>query len=375
MRKRQPRASALPGRIGMKRRLLRVTSVAAVLAVSLSGCIFLPSLAGLSSGPPAPPLPTATDPIPPTSEPPSIEPTPVDPTPTETPSPTQDSGTLGEVRDGNPLQSGSGVATDTPYDLVIPPSSGNPQVGSVPLGDVSNAREFSESEGSFITQTTGRLYMTWPGDRHGTCSGTVVNSDGGNIVLTAAHCLYSPIYREMAERVQFVPAESGNGAHAPYGTWEGDRWIVPSIFADTAYEEDGASYGEGWAYDYAWIRLHSSDSGANVQDFTGGQGISFTQEFDGAQFVGYPTNEPFDGSSQRVCSSTQMGFGDMHWPHLTMSCTISPGISGSGWVTAVDPDTGAGYVGAVFSTLVTDTVSGSMLGRNSYDLLQELHEL
>lgn len=351
---------------------MRVTAAAAAVSVSLSGCIFLPAIAHWSANPPVPTPPTVPS-APPTVEPPTFSPTP-EPTSTPSPSPTDEAQGIGELRDGNPLSSGSGLTGDTPLDLIIEPTEGSPTPGSVPNGNVSDARVFDDADGWFITQTTGRIYSTFSDDRVMTCSGTVVNTEEGNIVLTAAHCLYSAIYQEMAERVQFVPQEAGNGASAPHGTWEADRWVVPKIFADTATETDDGSSGDGWAFDYAWVRLHSSSSGRNVQEYTGGQGISFTQEFDGAQFVGYPTNPPFDGSDQRTCSSTQMGFGDMYWPHLTMDCTISPGISGSGWVTAIDPDSGAGYVGAVFSTLLPDRVSGAMIGADAYDLLLWLQD-
>lgn len=335
-------------------RQLRVGVIAIALSLALTGCIVLPP-------PPAPVVRT----------PEAISPPPPSPTPT-TPQVGVD---IGEVRDGNDLYSPSNVSADTPLDLVIEPSIGTPTPGSLPHGDTSDAPVFDDPDGWFIAQTTGRIYSSFPGGEVMTCTGTVINWETGNIVLTAAHCLYSAVEQVMAESVWFVPQESGGGASAPLGSWEAERWAVPKIFIDTATEVDRRSQGAGWAWDYGWVRLHASSSGANVQDYTGGQGVSFTQEFRGAQFVGYPSNPPFDGSSQRVCSTSRLGFGELYWPHLTMQCDISPGVSGSAWLTAIDPDTGAGYAGAVFSTLTESgetMVSGAMLGQSAYELLEWL---
>ena len=351
-------------------RTLRALTIAAAATLGLSGCVFVPALI---AGPPTPtPYPTPTFTQPEVTQ----TPTPTDPTeePTQTPStpPIEEDESLGELRDGNPLASDSGESPDTPLDITIPPSTGTPQVGPNPYGTVTDGTQFTPSDGDLIASTVGRLYIEFPGGRSMVCSGTVINSEYGNIVLTAAHCLYSAIDQEMSTRVQFIPQDANNGSSAPYGVWEADEWIVPQVFVDTAKESNNQSTGRGWAYDFGWIRLLPDGSGANVQDYTGGQGVSFTQEFDGALLVGYPSGAPFDGNSQRYCSSEQMGFGDMYWPHLTMQCSMTPGISGGGWLTAVDPSSGAGYVGAVYSTVLPESGSGSMLGSLAYDLLREI---
>lgn len=348
-------------------RAMRAVAIASVAALSLSGCVFVPAL--LTDRPvitaPPPPSPSGI-----------TTPTPTDPTqePTESPStpPSEESESLGELRDGNPNESTSGETADTPTDITIPPSTGTPALGPNQYGTVTDGAEFSPSDGELISSTVGRLYIEFPGGRSMVCSGTVINSEHGNMVVTAAHCLYSAIDQEMSTRVQFIPQDSNNGANAPYGVWEADEWIVPQVFVDTAKEADNQSTGRGWAYDFGWIRLLPDSSGANVQDYTGGQGVSFTQEFDGSLLVGYPSGTPFDGNSQRYCSSEQMGFGDMYWPHLTMRCSMTPGISGGGWLTGVDPATGAGYVGAVYSTVMPESGSGAMLGDLAYDLMKEL---
>ena len=204
---------------------------------------------------------------------------------------------LGELRDGNPLTSDSGEAADEPIDVTIPPSTGTAAPGPNQYGDVNDGQAFTPSDGELVASTVGRLYIEFPGGRTMVCSGTVVNSEYGNMVVTAAHCLYSAIDGEMSSRVQFVPADADNGNTAPYGLWEGDEWIVPQVFVDTAKEADNRSTGRGWAYDFGWVRLLPDGSGANVQDYTGGQGISFNQQYQGGLLVGYPSGPPFDGNS------------------------------------------------------------------------------
>lgn len=349
-------------------RKLRVLALATVTVTMLSGCVFVPAL--LKPYPSIDPV----DPPPSFSTPPSPTSTPTatpDTSPTQTEAPDT---SLGELRDGNPPESGSGETPDEPLDLLIPPSTGTPAPGPNQYGTVDDGAEFTPADGGLIATTVGRLYIEFPGGRTMVCSGTVVNSEYGNMVITAAHCLYSAIDGEMSTRVQFVPQDANNGASAPFGMWEADEWIVPQIFSDTAKESDNQSTGRGWAYDFGWVRLQPNAAGENVQDYTGGQGISFTQEYDGGLLVGYPSGDPFDGKSQRYCSTMQFGFGDMYWPHLTMDCSMTPGISGGGWLTAVDPATGAGYVGAVYSTVLPESGSGAMLGQLSYDLMKEIEQ-
>ncbi|MGO1515671.1 trypsin-like serine peptidase [Agrococcus casei] len=356
-------------------RSLRALAIATVAATALSGCVFVPALL---QGPPVQdpdqsPTQTGFTPPPTPTTTPSAEPTET-PTADPTTPPEQESVSLGELRDGNPLTSDSGEAADEPIDVTIPPSTGTAAPGPNQYGDVNDGQAFTPSDGELVASTVGRLYIEFPGGRTMVCSGTVVNSEYGNMVVTAAHCLYSAIDGEMSSRVQFVPADADNGNTAPYGLWEGDEWIVPQVFVDTAKEADNRSTGRGWAYDFGWVRLLPDGSGANVQDYTGGQGISFNQQYQGGLLVGYPSGPPFDGNSQRYCSQQHLGFGTMYWPHLTISCSMTPGISGGGWLTGVDPSTGAGYVGAVYSTVLPDSGSGAMLGSLAYDLMKEIEQ-
>lgn len=328
-------------------RALALAALAVATASLLPGCVFLPSLA-------VPQTTTAE----PSSTPESAESTP---------------DSLGELRAGHTTQSPSGTLPDLPLDLLIPPSTGTPEPLGLAFADESGAPEFDPASGPLMHETTGKLYIEYPDDLSASCTGTVVNSASGDVVLTAAHCIFNPEHRVMAERVRFVPGATGDSS--PHGMWEAVRWIVPQSFADTAQQIDDRSTGEGWAQDFAWVLLAEDDDGRSIAEVTGGQGLSFRQEFTGAAFVGYPTLEPFDGTAQRICSQESLGFGDMHWPHLTMDCNVTQGISGAAWLTAVDGTTGAGYIGAVFSTLLPDRVSGAMLGANAHSLLLEIQDL
>jgi V8-like Glu-specific endopeptidase len=74
--------------------------------------------------------------------------------------------------------------------------------------------------------TVGTLFFTTGTQQH-FCTASVVNSPAGNLVLTAAHCVYGSTY---ATNIEFVP-----GYHAgqqPYGAW-----AVQAITVATGWQQ------------------------------------------------------------------------------------------------------------------------------------------
>ncbi len=66
-----------------------------------------------------------------------------------------------------------------------------------------------------------------------TCSGAFV---GPNAVLTAGHCLWSPVTRAWAMHVRVVPAK--DGAIEPFGSQFATDWWVPDAFIDADGDSD-----------------------------------------------------------------------------------------------------------------------------------------
>lgn len=262
---------------------------------------------------------------------------------------------------------------DTPIGALVPPSNGieigeeGRGLGDEPVGVPYEPTGVGEG-------ATGRLYMSFDDDTHSVCSGTVVNSDVGNVVATAAHCVWDTEGKRQARNTIFIPADSGQGTDRPYGTWSAVEVIYSPLFAEGA-EADPVISGEGWSYDFALLIMEENEQGQNIQEVTGAMGIAFGVPNQTLVSTGYPTREPYDGSGRFYCATTayERGyFGGYYW-----RCDMTPGVSGGGVFAYYDGDTDAGYLVAV-NSLVTGDADGnvthaesSALGQVAYDLYTE----
>lgn len=348
-------------------RLLLGTALALVVTAAAAGCVPLPPPIPVAQ-PPVVPAPTA-DPIP------SLPHVPPSTTPAPVPS-AEPASSIGLLWGGNSMSSGSGLSPDSPTTEIIQPTTGTPLIvqdalfGEGSAGDLFQYGEPRGGSANLLLTTTGRLWMRFPDNSWMTCTGTVINSATDNIAVTAAHCLNDPSTGQMAVEVQFVPGYQEGGQ--PYGLWNANRWWMPQHFIDTATQTDNTSNGDGWAVDFGFVRFDPASDGTQLEQYTGGQGISFTGETYGALSLGYPAGPPFDGETLRYCSTSHPGFGDGYWPHFTMSCAMTGGMSGGPWITDIDPNTGAGYIVAVNSTIPPGIATGTPLGSIASSLLHEL---
>ena len=110
-------------------------------------------------------------------------------------------------------------------------------------------------------RTVGALFYTASSNRH-FCTASVVNSSTGNLVLTAAHCVYLGGY---AQNLVFVPGYD-DGA-APYGTWTVQKIIVAN----------GWRQHQDPSLDYAYLKVvPPPHSVGPIQAVTGGLSVGFT---------------------------------------------------------------------------------------------------
>lgn len=352
-------------------RRARAVAVASLALVALSGCVVLP-----------PPLPQPTPP-------PTVQPQPqptqtaqptetVDPSefvqPDEPISPTDPTPEdVGEYYAGEQPVTSDGYSPDAATDVVLPPTRGTPLVqpaAGLPessAGDEYLADAAPSLAGDLIQSTVGRLEMTDEDGGQYTCSGTVVNSETQDVVLTAAHCVFSDDTRSEMTSITFTPAY--DDGDAPFGVWEAEDWWYPEQYV-TANDRwlDGLD-DDGWmGFDFGYLRLAPNADGQEIEDVVGGQGISFQAETNGVVLVGYPAEpSPMDGELQRWCSDSSITYGDGGDPNLGVDCAMGGGASGSGWVSNVDPATGAGLVTAVYSNGGTVDAYGPPLGITAYN--------
>lgn len=349
-------------------------AAAALLAAAmLGGCVILP--------PPLPP--DARVPPRPTAQPaqPSREPRtgvePVEPVEPDAPITTTDEtvADTGVLYAGAPGETVDGYLPDASADVVLPPTRGAPRVapGIAMPADASGGELLEgiphEAGSNLLLTTVGRLLLQ-TGDAEFVCSGTVINSTSGLIVVTAAHCIVDDESRDYYDRITFEPGyERGV---APFGTWEAvDRWVPSQYLEANERYLDGAD-DDGWmGFDFGFIRF-APQGGRTLEDVAGGQGVSFTAETNGVVIAGYPGNDPFDAEVLRYCAEDRLRYGDGGGANYGADCAMADGASGSGFVSNLDPATGAGHITAVYSTGGDSRAYGPPLGVTAYDGLRSL---
>lgn len=230
------------------------------------------------------------------------------------------SGTAGDGPNGTPglpspgvggaleqaiMSGGAPMSVSNP--LASAPFAGVPQVGAL----------FSAADGS--VQGQGHY-----------CTGSVVNSPQGDIVLTAAHCVYDTngAYTDLA----FVPGY--HDGQDPYGVWTPADVVVPPQWAA---DEDPD-------YDIAFLVVHEAGSPARIQDVVGGDDIQLAPAYSGlTQVIGYPqdTEKPITCTNM----TTQVDDPSLTTAQLEFDCKNYPGgTSGGPFLRDVDANTGLGTV-------------------------------
>ncbi|HET9173525.1 MAG TPA: trypsin-like serine protease [Actinospica sp.] len=179
----------------------------------------------------------------------------------------------------------------------------------------------------------GAMFSTSDGSISGQghyCTGSVVNSPEGDIVVTAAHCVYdsSGVYTDIA----FVPGY--HDGEDPYGVWIPSAVIVPPQWASDSDPN----------YDVAFLVVHEEGSGTKIQDVVGGDDLGLSPGYTNlTQVIGYPesTEEPVN------CTNYTSEFSDssLTTPQLQFDCDNYPGgTSGGPFLQAVDSTTDLGTI-------------------------------
>ncbi|WKG05886.1 serine protease [Mycolicibacterium sp. HK-90] len=165
-----------------------------------------------------------------------------------------------------------------------------------------------------------------------TCTGAVLASASGDLVLTAAHCLLDGV------ETTFVPG---------FGAGAGDGWHVDTVYLDPRWIT-----GQDPQADYAIVRV-SGDSGRSVQSAAGG-GLdlgSAPAAGTAVTVTGYPTGE---GGTALGCRGIT-GWSPQGYP--SVACEgLTDGFSGAPWVSG---STVTGLVGGLDGGGCDDDVSYS----------------
>ena len=172
--------------------------------------------------------------------------------------------------------------------------------------------------------TVGALFYTTGTKKH-FCTASVVASSGDDLILTAAHCVYSKGYKT---NIEFVPEY--HSGHSPYGAW-----AVQTITIATGWKSDANP-----DFDFAFLTVTPpGGTSRQIQKVTGALSLGINEGYDHPiEVVGYN-----DTDSQPVrClthsfkfSATQMEF----YCH-----DYKAGTSGSPWIRGYHPPQGTGTV-------------------------------
>jgi V8-like Glu-specific endopeptidase len=186
--------------------------------------------------------------------------------------------------------------------------------------------------------TTGKVFFTDHTGGNWVCSGSLVNSTGQDLVITAGHCVYGTAGGEIPAgetwHSNWVFAPDYSNGYAPYGYWSAKQlWTLTTYINDDDEPDDvGAAL------------LNTNSNGVKAVALLGGQGIAWNES--SSQFVydfGYPAASPFNGQTLQYCTN-DAGFGwldDMEF----LPCNFTGGSSGGPWL--MDFNGNWGYVNSV----------------------------
>lgn len=158
------------------------------------------------------------------------------------------------------------------------------------------------------------------------CTASVVNSPGGDVLITAAHCINAGDGGANRTNVVFIPDYSAGSS--PHGVWTPRRYVIDRRWV----------HGANPAFDVAFVVLKPLHD-KNIQQVLGADTIAFDAGFRHLVLVsGYP-------------SSADAPISCVNWTskqsryQLKFACQdFTGGTSGSPWLTRFNPVTGTGTI-------------------------------
>jgi V8-like Glu-specific endopeptidase len=191
----------------------------------------------------------------------------------------------------------------------------------------------------FVSPAIGKVFFTNNGVGYA-CSGSSVNSDSGDLVLTAGHCVYNNSSHTWSTNFVFIPGYDDDGS-APYGEWTAG---VLTTFA--GFTQGDLTLDTGFA----------SVSGPGLlRNKVGAMGLltGYSSVDNPLLVMGYPSFSPYN---QYFCEAdgTLGSDGFLHMP-----CGLTPGSSGSPILEGYDNSNGLGTAVSVMTEIVTVTSGGS----------------
>jgi V8-like Glu-specific endopeptidase len=225
-------------------------------------------------------------------------------------------GTLG----GSPLLGASAASTSAGQA-----TSASPVTSAVEGVDTGNSTEFPN-------RANGTVYGIFEigGEvEEYQCSGSVIDSPQGDVVLTAGHCVIDPETGAVAGEIVFVPGY--RELKAPFGVFAATKFVTTPEWSSTAGTSDPYEAG-----DLALLVLApSTKTGLSVEATVGSLAIAFEQQREGTYTQwGYPGESPYNGEILYSHTTPYAG-GDPFYPPaerpIKIASDFTAGASGGPW--------------------------------------------
>jgi V8-like Glu-specific endopeptidase len=221
------------------------------------------------------------------------------------------------------------------------------------------------THGGAVAAAVGKVFFTL-GATDYTCSGTLVRSRRGYVVLTAAHCVTNG-RGQWAVGWTFVPGYSGGTE--PYGQYTARRFFVSPRWT-------GPAAGE--RYDVAFVRVAPAalyGPRARRPRAPAGLPIRFAASQTAplatpAYVFGYPALRPYSGLYANYCAGLAVSSA-VRPGSARIGCAMTAGDSGGPWLAGFSPQTGAGTITAVTAYKLSGdlrTLYGTVLGPTAHGL-------
>jgi V8-like Glu-specific endopeptidase len=243
-----------------------------------------------------------------------------------------------------------------PGEAAAPPAdaSGHGRRQSIPFSSV----ELFDTT-SYPNVVHGILFFRQRGFDY-SCSGTLVNSPGHSVAMTAGHCVHGGGRGgAWSTHMVFIPGYQDKAQ--PFGGWTARRLFTAKPWRKRAR----------FSSDIGAMALNPNSAGQTAESVVGARGIAFNLPREQVyRSYGYPVSPKpkFDGESLWACDSA---FGTVDpFPERTgipqsgIGCDMGSGSSGGGWVVDdqfVNSVNSFGYAfmpNVLFGTYFGDTVAG-----------------
>jgi V8-like Glu-specific endopeptidase len=167
----------------------------------------------------------------------------------------------------------------------------------------------------------GKVFFTDSGVNY-VCSGTAVSSVNQSVVWTAGHCVNEGP-GDFFTNFMFVPAYR-DGA-APHG-----KFAAASLLTTSAWQSS-----RQWGVDLGAAVVGTNASGQTLAQAVDERVLVFdAPRVQGYRLFGYPAAKKFSGQRMRLCNTSWLMDDSALPPTMGVSCDMTGGSSGGGWVTS-----------------------------------------